>query len=50
MNQVSQQQQLHEALKHKWRAAPWHLPCGFLEKLPFLPPSPQENLTFHLLE
>lgn len=28
-------QQLHEALKHNWKAASWHLPCDFLEKPPF---------------
>lgn len=50
MNQSSDQQQLHEALRQNWKAASWHSPCGFLEKLPFLPPLPQENLTFHLLE
>lgn len=30
MNQLSHWQQLHEALKHNWKAAPWTLPCGFL--------------------
>lgn len=50
MNQSSDQQQLYEALKQNWKAASWHSPCGFLEKLPFLPPSPQENLLSHLLE
>lgn len=45
-----QQQQLHKALKYNWKAASWPLPCGFQQKLPFSPPSPQENLTFHLLK
>lgn len=39
MNQSSQQQ-LHKALKHNWKAASWHLPFGFLQRLPFSPPSP----------